>query len=160
MSRATQVVLAALVGIAVAGCGSNAAADSDDTKAGGTKTYEATVRTIHVDMNDAMGAAFASSSLDADRIRIAKETAQKAAARMESASTPDRYTRAHDEYLRGLETFAEILDDVEQQVDDPDVARRHLEDERFTSGVQHLERASQLYADAGLDLDGDATPSE
>jgi hypothetical protein len=160
MTRATRAVLTVIVGVILAGCGSSAAVERDAPKADRTQSYETTVRAIHTEMNDAMGAAFASSTLDADRVRTAKETAQQAAARMESARTPDQYTRAHEEYLRGLETFAEILGDVEQQVDDPNVARRHLEDERFTSGVQHLERASQLYADAGLDLDDDAPPNE
>jgi cytochrome c556 len=157
MSRVARLVLAVAVGMLVAACGSDAAAERDEPKRDRAQRYEAMVRTIHSDMNDAMGAAFASSTLDAERVRAAKETAQQAVTEMESANTPDRYARAHEQYLQGLETFAAILGDVEQQVDDPNVARRHLEDERFSSGVQHLEQATQMYADAGLDLDDDAT---
>lgn len=160
MTRMARLALAVIVGVGGAGCGSSDAGERNASNADRTQSYESSVRAVHAEMNDAMAAAFASSSLDADRVRTAKETAQEAASRMEAAEIPEAYTRAHEEYLRGLETFVEILDDVEQQVDDPNVARRHLEDERFSSGVQHLERASQLYDDAGLDLDDDPSPGE
>jgi hypothetical protein len=160
MTRFALLILTSLIGLVVAGCGSSDATKRGQSSADREQRYEAVVRTIHSDMNDAMGAAFGASTLDATRVRTAKETAQQAVRRMETVTTPDQYADAHEQYLEGLEAFAAILDDVEQQVDDPNVARRHLEDERFSSGVQNLERASKLYSDAGFDLEDSAPSNE
>ena len=153
MLRYIAVALALLASFGAAGCGDEDAPTEKRASAPPRSSYETTIRTIHTDMNDAMAAAFADGSLDEDRVREARTTAQDAAAKMDEAQVPSKYKLAHQEYARGLAAFVDILEDVEAQVDDPNVARRHLADKRFSTGVSHLERASRLYSDAGLDLD-------
>jgi hypothetical protein len=150
---ARLLLVMAVTGALATGCGPDAEDRREAPSPAGATAYETSVRSIHADMNEAMAAAFAPGDLDAARVGAAEQTARRAAAEMESAQVPKRYDEAHAEYARGLATFVEILGDVEAQVNDPNVARRHLQDERFATGVGHLERASQLYEDAGLDLD-------
>lgn len=157
MRRSIAAALTLLVSVAAVACGGE-----QDRREGGSEaeppvsSYERTVRTVHTDMDDAMAAAFGSGSLDAELVHEARTTAEEARTRLDQAAVPARYRPAHEEYTRGLETFVDILEDVETQVDDPDVARRHLGDKRFSTGVGHLERASELYSEAGLDLDASA----
>ena len=157
--RATvlQVSVLLVTLVALAGCGGDRPArDSSDAAATRDETYESVVSEIHREMNAAMSAAFSSRELDAQRVRAARTTATESLRRMEEATVPVDFRTAHAEYTTGLDTFAAILADVEDQVDEPDVARRHLGDKRFSTGVAHLERATKLYRDAGLDLDAGA----
>lgn len=116
-------------------------------------SYERDVRDVHDAMNDAMSVAFGSQQLDADLVQAARTTASESVDEMNSMDPPRRYDAAHAEYTRGLALFASILADIHRQVGDPNAARRHLADKRFTTGVAHLERASDLYSEAGFDLD-------
>lgn len=156
MRRGVALAVVALGSVIAVGCGEEQASKAKPAPTASQTTYETTVRTIHADMNGAMAAAFGSSSLDESLIRDARTTAQDATAEMSEVKVPARYGDAHEEYVKGLDTFVDILSDVEGQVDDPNVARRHLGDKRFTTGVGHLERASRLYSTAGLDLDARA----
>jgi len=151
------VVFSMLLG----GCGSDqtnskVAKDSKAAPEAGAESYESTVHEVHDEMNSAMSAAFASQQLDAQLVRVARTTATRSLKQMAAATAPTRYRSAHDEYTAGLTTFAAILADVEGQVNEPDVARRHLGDKRFSTGVAHLEKATSLYDEAGLDLNAAA----
>lgn len=152
------LVVAALAASGIAGCGKG---DVDRDGQRGTPgrddtatSYERDMRRIHRDMDAAMAAAFRSTALDPRLVREARAAATESASEMQATDPPARYEDAHAEYLAGLRTFQEILTDVARQVGDPDVARRHLGDKRFATGVAHLEKASTLYEDAGLELDG------
>lgn len=151
---ALKLTLAIFAGLALVGCGEDKATQrSEPASDSALLEYEQDVRTVHADMNDAMSAAFGTRQLDPKLVRAARTTATESIEAMGSGTPPDRYKDPHGEYTKGLETFASILADVERQVDDPDVARQHLGDKRFITGVAHLEKASELYKEAGLDLD-------
>lgn len=155
MQRRFALLLVGVVLLATvaAGCGSDSRAAGPRTKrSSDASTYERQIRRVHEDMNEAMSAAFATRQLDRKLVRTARTTASRSLETLQSAKPPKRYAKAHDEYVLGLETFVAILTDVERQVDQPDLARRHLGDKRFTTGVAHLEKASKLFAKAGLDL--------
>lgn len=149
-----KLTLAIFAGLALVGCGEDTATQrSEPASDSALLQYEQDVRKVHADMNDAMSAAFGTQQLDPKLVRAARTTATESIEAMGSATPPDRYKDPHGEYSKGLEAFASILADVERQVDDPDVARQHLRDRRFATGVAHLEKASELYKEAGLDLE-------